>query len=66
MGRVKSAILGYNSARLYNMAMTVDGRPVADFQNDGIAKAKAEYLKAGANRDNLYYGWIRKEKGQTA
>jgi hypothetical protein len=65
-GRVKSSILGYNSARLYNMPMHVDGRPVQDFRNDGLAKVKAEYLKSGANRDNMYYGWIRKEKSAHA
>jgi hypothetical protein len=66
VGKIKSAIMGYNSARLYGTQLNADGKPVADYANDGIAKIKAEYEKNGVNRDNMYYGWIRKERSRLA
>jgi predicted TIM-barrel fold metal-dependent hydrolase len=65
-GRVKSAIFGKNAVRLYGLPATADGRPAADYANDGLARVKAEYLRSGAQRDNLYYGWIRKEREPSA
>ena len=61
-GPVKAGILGYNSARLYNVPLTADGRPVQNFAADGLAQVKADYEAAGPNRSNMYYGWIRKER----
>lgn len=61
-GPVKAGIFGYNSARLYNVPLTADMRPVEDYANDGLAKVKADYEAAGTNRSNMYYGWIRKER----
>ena len=58
--------MGYNSARLYGTALTADGKPVADYARDGLAKIKAEYEKNGVNRDNMFYGWIRNERGASA
>ena len=55
--------MGYNSGRLYGMSLTADGNPTTDYANDGLAKIKAEYIKAGVDRDNMYYGWIRTETG---
>jgi hypothetical protein len=59
-GDVKKAILAYNSARLYSVDMTADGKPVTDFQNDGIARLKADYEKAGADRMEFYANWFSK------
>jgi predicted TIM-barrel fold metal-dependent hydrolase len=63
-GPVKAGILGYNTARLYNVPLTADGRPVENYANDGLAKVKADYQAAGPSRSNMYYGWIRKERAK--
>jgi hypothetical protein len=65
-GRVKSHIFGKNAARVYGLAVTADGRPAADYGSDGLAQVKAEYRRSGARRDNLYYGWIRREGEERA
>jgi hypothetical protein len=57
-GLVKSAIFGYNSARLYNLDLRTS---MKQFENDTFAKLKAEYELAGADRSNLAYGYIAKE-----
>ena len=51
-GTVKSAILGLNSARLYD----IDPKAYADL-DDGIARRKREYLAEGGQRSNLRYGY---------
>jgi hypothetical protein len=57
-GLVKSAILGYNSARLYNL----DIRAAAnEFENDSFAQLKKQYEMAGTDRSNLAYGYIAKQ-----
>ena len=63
-GPVKSRILGLNSAALYNVPLTAKGRPVQDFDNDTLAQVKRDYIEAGANRSNMYYGWINDERSK--
>jgi hypothetical protein len=62
-GLVKSAILGYNSARLYNLELKATLR---ELENDGLAKLKAEYESAGTDRSNLAYGYILKRSRDRA
>ena len=53
-GPTKTAVLGGNTARLYNF----DKR--AEFtQPDRFADIKADYVKKGPRRSNLRYGWVR-------
>ncbi len=56
-GQLKSAILGLNGARLYNL-------PSIARQGQGIDKldsARSSYIAAGGARTNYVYGYIRKE-----
>ena len=56
-GKVKSAIFGGNSARLYSY------KPQwrAELENDRLAEYKNLYEKHGAGRTNLAYGYTLKE-----
>jgi predicted TIM-barrel fold metal-dependent hydrolase len=59
-GPVKSQILGLNSARLYNLNLRADYRPLTA---DAFAQIKREYRQAGqldSLRDNAAYGYIAK------
>jgi len=56
-GLVKSAIFGYNSARLYNLDLRTSMKA---FENDAFANFKREYESAGTDRSNLAYGYIAK------
>jgi uncharacterized protein len=56
-GLVKSAILGYNSARLYNLDIRAATR---QFESDSFAQLKEEYELTGPDRSNLAYGYIAK------
>ena len=58
-GPVKSAIFGVNAARQYGIELDAAGRPVTDYAGDDLSRLKAEYLAAGHQRDNLFWGWIR-------
>ena len=57
-GPLKRAILGENNARLYNFT---PGQRSA-LENDRFAQLKEDYLKNGADRSNLTYGYIHKPK----
>jgi hypothetical protein len=57
-GPLKRAILGENNARLYNFT---PGQRSA-LGNDRFAQLKEDYLKNGADRSNLTYGYIHKPK----
>ena len=59
---VKNAIFGINAAEQYNIELDINGYPVENYQNDEISRLKAEYLMAGNQRDNLYWGWIQKQQ----
>ena len=59
-GVVKSAILGYNSARLYSLNLRADHKPLPPDYSDRLARMKAEYELGGAGRSNAAYGFIRK------
>ena len=61
-GPTKNAIFGINAAGQYGLALDRAGRPLAGYADDGIARCKAEYLAAGHQRDNLFWGWIRTQK----
>ena len=61
-GPTKNAIFGINAAGQYGLALDRAGRPLAGYADDGIARCKAEYLAAGNQRDNLFWGWIRTQK----
>ena len=54
-GPIKNAIFGGNVARLYDY-------PVRSFleKPDRFAEIKMEYEKAGTERSNLRYGYVRK------
>ena len=54
-GLVKSAIFGYNSARLYGIDVTAQIEPLT---GDHFAAIKREYEHAGGLRDNAYYGYV--------
>jgi predicted TIM-barrel fold metal-dependent hydrolase len=59
-GPVKNQIFGYNSARLYNLNLRADYRPLP---RDKFAQIKEEYRLAGRLddlRDNATYGYIPK------
>ncbi len=59
-GTVKNQIFGYNSARLYNLNLRADYRPLS---LDKFAQLKQEYRMAGnldSLRDNAAYGYIDK------
>jgi predicted TIM-barrel fold metal-dependent hydrolase len=53
-GPVKSAIFSGNAARLYGF------QKHADLATDRFAQIKADYLRAGAARSNLRYGYVRR------
>lgn len=62
-GTVKNKIFGLNSAKLYRLdaqKMAADAM-TTPFDNDMIAKMKAEYLAMGGERSNAAYGYIAKE-----
>ena len=59
-GVVKSAILGYNSARLYNLDLRVEHKALPPDYTDQLTRMKAEYELEGAERSNAAYGFIRK------
>jgi uncharacterized protein len=59
-GMVKSAIFGYNSARLYGLSLRAEHKPVPANYQDKLAHLKAEYELAGIARSNAAYGFIRK------
>jgi uncharacterized protein len=59
-GPVKNQIFGYNSARLYNLELRTEYRPLT---MDKFAQIKEEYRMAGTLdqlRDNAAYGFIAK------
>ena len=61
-GPVKNAIFGINAAEQYDIELDINGCPIENYQNDEISRLKAEYLTAGNQRDNLYWGWIQKQQ----
>jgi hypothetical protein len=54
-GLVKSAILGYNGARLYGMDLAAAATPMSV---DHVAAIKRQYEEAGGLRDNAVYGYV--------
>ena len=58
-GPVKSAIFGGNAAGQYGIELDAAGTPVTDYAGDDLSRLKGEYLAAGHQRDNLFWGWIR-------
>jgi len=54
-GRVKTAILGGNAAKLYNVNPKT---ALGAITNDKIAAIRAEYLAAGGERSNARYGYV--------
>lgn len=57
-GTVKNQIFGFNSARLYNLNLRTDYRPLT---LDKFAQLKDEYRMAGnldSLRDNAAFGYI--------
>ena len=60
-GAIKNGILGLNSARIYSLGMMADGKPVEDYQNDGIAQMQAEYRAAGKDGDKFFHSWLAKQ-----
>ena len=54
-GLVKSAILGYNSARMFNIDLRADFEPMLD---DGVNKLKTDFALLDGIRDNTRYGYI--------
>lgn len=60
-GKLKSAILGGNSARLYKM----DAKRTlpASVRRDRLARYKQQYQAVGEDRSNAFYGFIHREDG---
>jgi uncharacterized protein len=54
-GPVKTAIFGGNNARLYNIDLKKVDRMI---KHDQLARLKADYVTAGAERSNLRYGYV--------
>lgn len=54
-GLVKSAILGFNSARMYNLDLRADIDPML---HDGLQKLKTDFAMLDGIRDNTRYGYI--------
>jgi predicted TIM-barrel fold metal-dependent hydrolase len=59
-GMVKSAILGYNSARLYDLGLRAERPPLGSDLVDRLATLKGDYVEAGIPRSNAAYGFIRR------
>ncbi len=55
-GMIENAILGYNSARLFNVNLRGDYAPPGE---DEFAAIKREYAQAGELRDNAAYGFVK-------
>ena len=58
MGPVKNAVFGGNAAEQYGIELDSTGRPRERYEDDRLSQLKAEYLAAGNQRDNLFWGWI--------
>jgi uncharacterized protein len=58
-GPVKSAIFGNNNARIYGVTEKQRG----ELLDDNLERRKAEYLKGGAARSNLRYGYVSPPPG---
>lgn len=52
----KAKIFGLNAARLYNVNVDAERKPMP---KDTLAKVKEAYLDQGGTRDNVAYGWVR-------
>ena len=61
-GPSKRAIFGINAAAQYGIQLDACGRLVENYKGDELTRLKAEYLAAGNQRDNLLWGWIRRQK----
>lgn len=57
-GMVKSAIFGFNAARLYKLQLRNAQLPGA--YRDKLAQLKADYEKSGPDRSNAAYGYVHK------
>jgi hypothetical protein len=54
-GLVKSAIFGYNSARLFNVNLRADAESL---RHDRITQWKRDYAAVDGVRDNATYGYV--------
>jgi uncharacterized protein len=63
-GDVKNKIFGLNSARLYRLNAQKVAEGIRPWDNDMIAKIKADYLANGGDtgRSNTYYGYVAKKE----
>lgn len=61
-GEVKSAIFAGNGSSLYGLEELAGAE--APWRSDRLAGVKAEYVAAGAEPSNNYYGFIRNAGGQ--
>ncbi len=61
-GPVKNAIFGINAAGQYGIELDSNGQPIANYKDDELSRLKAEYIDAGNQRDNLFWGWIQNRK----
>ncbi|MDO9125485.1 MAG: amidohydrolase, partial [Parvibaculum sp.] len=61
-GEVKNAIFAGNGTRLYGLEDLA--QPDAAWRTDSLSKVKVEYVAAGAEPSNNYYGFIRSAGGQ--
>ena len=61
-GPVKGAIFGINAASQYGIPLDAAGQPVEAYHSDVLSRLKADYLAAGNQRDNLFWGWIHDQK----
>ena len=63
-GPIKNAIFGINAAGQYSIELDAQGHPLEKYQDDELSHLKSAYLAAGNQRDNLFWGWIQKQKAQ--
>lgn len=61
-GEIKNKIFGGNSAELYKVETENIAMDTKPFEQDKIARIKADYIAMGNERSNKSYGYISKEK----
>jgi len=61
-GRVKTKILGANSAAIYGLEG--EAGAVAGYDGDALSLARRAYLEGGEDRSNAVYGFVRELEGE--
>jgi predicted TIM-barrel fold metal-dependent hydrolase len=62
-GPVRNAIFGGNATRVFKLQQTVAAQ---GWRDDALSRAKAEYLAAGGQPSNQFYGFVRRTRSALA